>query len=139
MKNSLTFVLFICMAIASFSQNRSTIEGRWVRVKGDLDGMTMDIHQEGNEVVGVLTNNSKHNFFEEGELKWKGFNTNNNGELVVRSLYKELGVDNETIESDYLDKKVLFLSPSEIVVISKKYYSSNSSGHIQYWVRKNSI
>ena len=139
MKILSSIVLFFTLTAFSFSQDLADLQGYWERVEGNFVGMKMDIHSNASETVGVLLTDSEDNYFSEGDVKWKGLVKTADGEFVVQSLYIELGIYNEPIARSYIEKVIWFISPDMICVISKDYDSANSSGHIQYWVRQNSI
>ena len=139
MKRALLLTVFVIFAKVSYSQTVNDLVGHWERVGGNFIGMKMDIHSNDRNLEGILLTNSTNNYFEEGDVKWKKLKEIEDGKFVVESLYIELGIDNEPIAEHYIQKTICFISKDKICVISKQYDVLNSSGHIQYWVRQNSI
>ncbi len=139
MKRTLLLLLLTIVAQMGYSQSVNDLVGHWERVGGNFDGMKMEIHANDRQLEGILLTNSEGNYFEEGDVKWKGLEKVEGGRFVVKSLYIELGIDNEPIATHYIEKTICFITANKICVVSKKYDVLNSSGHIQYWVRKNSI
>jgi hypothetical protein len=131
--------LFLSIVTTSYTQELQDLLGRWERVEGNFIGMKMEIQTNDTTTVGVLLADANSNYFEEGDVKWKGLKKTADGEFVVSSLYIELGINDEPIAYLYVEKVIWFISDDMICVMSTEYDEANSSGHIQYWVRQNSI
>lgn len=139
MKFILTIFLFISTLTTATSQDVKDLVGRWERVEGNFIGMKLEIQDNETDYVGVLLADANANYFEEGDVKWKGLTKTADGQFIVKSLYIELGINDEPIAYSYIDKVIWFISDDMICVMSTAYDEANSSGHIQYWVRQNSI
>ena len=85
--------LFLSIVTTSYTQELQDLLGRWERVEGNFIGMKMEIQTNDTTTVGVLLADANSNYFEEGDVKWKGLKKTADGEFVVSSLYIELGIN----------------------------------------------